>query len=216
MKRLSIIFLTGIILSGCTQNRLSSDSPITKEEHIYPFKSAILKFVFEDRGTQGEREIYIDDWGTLYAEHVSRELRNDDMVEEHIIRRGTDVYTQDFEKNIFVKTIENNPHNESVDLKELSKEHGDTDKAIEWLDSQGIHLLGNDKVLGYDCQVLQEKQGPIVCKKWIYKGVPLKIVEYLDPYMHGVRDENVTDIQFDINIDPNYFKLPDGIEIVSP
>ena len=31
--------------------------------------------------------------------------------------------------------------------------------------------------------------------------------------MHSVREENVTDIQFDVSIDPNHFKLPDGIEI---
>ena len=214
MNKLIFILIIGIILSGCYQDKLALNSSEKNEEHIYPFRSAILKYVFEDRGTQGNREIYIDDWGTFYAEHVSRELRNDDLVEEIIIRRGSDVYTLDFDKNVFVKSIENNPHNESIDLKKLSKIHGGTEKTLEWLDSQGIHLLGNERFLDYECQILQKKQGPLVCKKWIYKGVPLKIVEYLDPYIHGVRDETVTDFRFDISVDPNHFKLPEGIEIV--
>ena len=214
MKKLMLILMTGIILSGCSQDRLFSNSSEKYGEHIYPFRSAIIKYSYEGRGMEGTRVVYIDNCGALETEHIKQDLRNDDLDERMIIKRGKDIYTVYLINKVAQKSIDSERKAEGIDCKKLTKEHGDLDKALNWLDKQGIHYLGTEEVKGYKCQVIRYEKGPLIRQCWIYNGIALKIHEYLDKYLTHVHDETFTDIQFDVNIDPNKFIVPDGIEII--
>lgn len=211
MKSVFFLLWICLVLAGGCHNQPTDTLVVEQSMEIYPFKSAILQYSFDDRGTEGTRTVYIDNWGELWAEYESRELRNDDLAEKVTIRRGTEVYTIYLEDKVAVKSIESQPKPEGVDLKSLAVIHGSREKALDRLSEKGIRLIGKESVKGYTCQVIERKQGPLVSKRWIYKGVSLRVVEYLGKNLNFVSEENFVEVQFDVPVDPRHFKLPEGI-----
>ncbi len=70
------------------------------------------------------------------------------------------------------------------------------------LESMGGEKAGNDKFLGYDCEVWEFSGG----KQWLYKGLMLK----LEMTMLGITTvTEATTAKFNINVADKFFNLPD-------
>ena len=217
MKNLIIYILIGLTISGCSNKIPPINDSLSKEKElykIYPFKSAIVKYTFEGRGTKGTKVLYIDDWGILWAEYISMELGNDDIVKESTIKNGSLIYNVNLDTNTAVKSSEASRKTDEINLNAIANDFENIDQALSWLDQNGIHLLGSENLNGYDCRVVEYKKGVMIRKCWVYNGLTLKSLEFIDKYLIHIHDENFTEIKLNVSIDPNLFELPAGVKIV--
>ncbi len=208
MKKLHIFILMILVLSACSGN---SQSKLKR----YGVKSGMVQYKITTSGNvmggtisgSGTSSLYFKDWGAVELKEekstktTSMKLFGRSKVDKQSTHTMDKLdngksYSVDFnEKVIYVK---NDPMMEM--MKESGTDAGEAGKKM--LESMGGKKIGNEKYMGYDCEVWSIPGG----KEWIYKGVVLKV----DVQMMGVRTlEEATDVKFDVSVPDSKFELPD-------
>lgn len=205
-----------VLVGGC---RKDSSSQKETDSKIYPFKSAIIKYDFDGgpAGAEGTKVVYIDQWGELLAERKSSSLADDSDLEELVIFRGQDCFTVDYENNIAEKTTVKHRQADGIDLDVLKQDMRGLEQALNHLKENGILLLRDEQYSGFNCQVLDQQKTQVLHEtRWIYQGVALKTVGYLN--LNNERKDTykelLSEIQFDVPVDPECFELPTGLKII--
>ena len=208
MKKLHIFILMILVLSACSGN---SQSKLKR----YGVKSGMVQYKITTSGNvmggtisgSGTASLYFKDWGAVELKEekstktTSMKLFGRSKVDKQSTHTMDKLdngksYSVDFnEKVIYVK---NDPMMEM--MKESGTDAGEAGKKM--LESMGGKKIGNEKYMGYDCEVWSIPGG----KEWIYKGVVLKV----DVQMMGVRTvKEATDVKFDVSVPGSKFELPD-------
>jgi hypothetical protein len=231
MKKLHIIILAlsgMLVISNCNGNE-NGNQPGAEKQSIatdvsakkntikrYMVKSGIVKYKTTIKGKMmgstidgsGTEELYFRDWGALELK------KNDSKQVTHINifgQKKTEVEeTHTIDKLDNGKSYSVDTKNKIIYVKrdpaiEMVKNFGDGDVADvskKMLESMGGKKVGNEKVMGYNCEVWEIPGG----KQWIYKGIPLKF----EMTMMGITTTTVaTEAKFDVNVPDKYFELPD-------
>ncbi len=182
----------------------------------YNVKSGIVKYKTDIKGKvmgstikgSGTEALYFKDWGAVELK------KTDEKKTTHINIFGQK--KTEVEETHTINKLDNGK-SYSVDMKnkiiyvrrdpamEMIKTFGNGDAAKtgeKMLESIGGKKTGQEKILGYTCDVWQIPGG----KQWIYKGVPLKF----QMTVMGITTTNeATEAKFDTTVPDTYFKLPD-------
>ncbi len=182
----------------------------------YAVKSGIVKYKTTINGKvmgqtvsgEGTEELYFKNWGAL-------ELKKEDSKKTTKINMFGQKKTE-VEEIHTINKLDNgksysvNFKNKTIFLRrdpamEMMKtfNNGDVESAgKKMLESIGGKKIGNENILGYNCEVWQIPGG----KQWIYKGLPLK----LEVSMMGIKTINeATSARFNTSVPDKYFELPD-------
>lgn len=168
----------------------------------YELKSAIIEYEIKGSGLvmgakallNGTSNLYFKDYGNieLIEEKIAQTIMGE-KEEEHTISKlvGNKVYTVDFEDEVIYeqKILLDDDNNPILNMK-------DSD-----LISMGAKKIGNEKILGYLCDIWELGED----KLSIYKSIPLKIVSVA---MGITQIQEAKVAKFDIKIDDEKFKLP--------
>ena len=214
IKVLFLFCVAGVL--GCTPQDTMIQSKPKEPSPIYPFKSAVITYFFEGgrNATEGTKTIYIDQWGKFQAEKIDSNLANDDRRVEWTITRDHVQYSFNEEDMRLVKThlMERKP--DGIDLDALAYEKGGLKEALVQLREEGTQILLDEQVAGYPCQVIDQKLTNVLHeKRWIYQGIALKRLRYLNmpnELVEGLK-EIATHIEFDCPVELSVFELPDGL-----
>lgn len=210
MKNLSIIFL---LLFAITSYNGSSQNKLKR----YDVKSGIVEYVTSTSGKMmgstisgsGTGKLFFKDWGAveLKEEQSSQTTtikifgRGKTKTEStHTINKldNGESYLVDFEK----KQIYAN-RDMAMDMTKAFQPDADAGEVGKsMLESMGGKKVGNEKFLGYNCEVWELAGG----KQWIYKGVMLKL-EMTTLGITTITEAKTAD--FEGSVPDNYFKLPD-------
>jgi hypothetical protein len=170
----------------------------------YQVKSGIVEYQISGGGnimginseTKGESKLIFKDWGNLelHDEKSSTTTLGHTETNHNITKIDhAKFYSVDFEKRVI---IEHSP--------ELLKQMSDKDMTKmgkEMMESMGGKKIGNEKLLGYNCEIWEMMD----TKTWIYKGIPLKS----EANIMGMKHLQVaTKAKFNISISNKEFKLP--------
>jgi len=142
----------------------------------------------------GKSSLVFKDYGSLELSHekFSQDIMGDKEITEDITKfDGGMVYSVDLEEKIIYKQkIPLDSDDPALSL-----------KGKKSLAALGGKKIGNEKVLGYDCEIW-ELSG---VKTWMYKAVPLKT----ETKVMGIKQTQVaSSVKFDISISEDKFKLP--------
>lgn len=168
----------------------------------YELKSAIIEYEIKGFGLvmgakallSGTSNLYFKDYGNieLIEEKIAQTIMGE-KEEEHTISKlvGNKVYTVDFEDEVIYeqKILLDDNNNPILNMK-------DSD-----LISMGAKKIGNEKILGYLCDIWELGED----KLSIYKSIPLKIVSVA---MGITQIQEAKVAKFNIEIDDEKFKLP--------
>ena len=217
MKKLNLLLLFIITLTSCTGNSQSNTSKNSNDKKLkrYDVKSGIVKYKTTTSGKvmggtvkgSGTESLYFKDWGAVeLREKKSKQTTNVNVFgmkktqtdETHTMDKldNGKSYSVDFkDKVIYV--------NDDMAMTMMKQSGTDAGKAgKEMLKSMGGKKIGNEKVLGYNCEVWSVMGG----KQWIYKGVMLK----LEMEMMGLKTvTEAVSAKFNVSVPDSKFKLPD-------
>jgi hypothetical protein len=156
----------------------------------------------------GTEDLYFKNWGDLELKKTDEKKtthinifgqKKTEVDEAHTINKldNGKSYTVDMKNKIIY--VQRDPAMEM--MKTFGK--GDVEKTGEkMLESMGGKKVGQEKILGYTCDVWEIPGG----KQWIYKGIPLK----LQMTVMGITTTNeATSAEFNKSVPDKYFKLPD-------
>ena len=209
MKNLHIfILLTTIFLVSCTGNSQNKLKRYDVKSGIVQYKTTISGNIMGSKITgSGTESLYFKDWGALeLKEEKSKKtthinvfgMKKTQTDETHTIDKldNGKSYSVDFdEKVIYVKDDD-----AMQMMKQTGTDAGEAGKNM--LEAMGGKKTGNEKVLGYDCEVWSMPGG----KQWIYKGVLLKI----DMKIMGTRTlTEAVSADFNVSVPDSKFELPD-------
>jgi len=223
MKKLSIILSLFIVITSCKGNEnKSADSLATKTEKQenklkrYEAKSGIIQYKMTMNGNvmgsqikgSGTESLYFKDWGSLeLLEEKSTTTTttnifgqtNTETTSVHKISKldNGESYHVDFDKKtIFLR------RDMAMDMNTVFA-GGDVNKTgKQMLEGMGGKMIGNEKFLGYNCEVWDI----MGAKQLMYKGAVLK----LEMTMMGITTiKEATSAKFDVSVSDKYFKLPD-------
>ena len=208
MKKISIILSLAVLLVSCNGN---SQNTLKR----YEVKSGIIKYTSTISGKvlggkvkgSGTEDLYFKNWGAveLKEEQSSQTITMKFFGREKIETTSTHVmnkldngesYLADFDKKIIYAT-----RDLAMDMmKQSNTDAGETGKNM--LESVGGKIVGNENILGYNCEVWDINGA----KQWMYKGVVLK----MDITVFGIRTlMEATSAKFDVSVTDANFKLPD-------
>lgn len=220
MKKLSIILSLFIIITSCkgNENKDKSGKKSAKQENQlkrYDVKSGIVSYKTSMSGNvmgstitgSGTQSLYFKNWGALeLSEEESTQTttveifgnKNVQNTHSHIINKldnGKSYHADMDKKQIFLRR---DPMMEM--MKQTNTDAGETGKNI--LESMGGKKIGEEKFLGYDCEVW-DLMG---AKQWLHKGIMLKI----EMTVMGIKTiTEATSAKFNVNVPDKHFKLPD-------
>jgi hypothetical protein len=210
MKKFTIILSLLFAMAGCTgnaQNKLKR----------YNVKSGIVEYVTTTSGKvmgstvsgSGTEKLYFKDWGavelkeTESSQTTSMKIFGKGKAEtknSHTINKldNGESYTVDFDKKQIYAG-----RDMVMDMSKNFQPNGDAGEMGEsMLESMGGKKIGNEKFLGYSCDVWELLGG----KQWIYKGVMLK----MEMTTLGIKSlTEATSAKFDVSVADSHFKLPD-------
>lgn len=227
MKR-NILYLMGVIsiftLLSCNgndntnQQELATQTSNENEPSFkrYGLKSGMVHYKTKIKGKvmgstingSGTEELYFKNWGAIELKKTDEKKtthinifgqKKTEVEENHTINKldNGKSYSVDMKNKIIY--VQRDPAMEMV--KTFGK--GDAEKTGEkMLESLGGKKTGQDKILGYTCDVWEIPGG----KQWIYKGIPLK----LQMTVMGITTTNeAVKAEFNRPVPDKYFKLPD-------
>ena len=218
MKKLNLLLLIIIVLTSCnsnSQNKTGKNSSSNNKLKRYDVKSGIVHYKTTTSGKvmggtvkgSGTESLYFKDWGAIeLKETKSKQTTNVNVFgmkqtqtdETHTMDKldNGKSYSVDFKDKVIYE-------GDDMAMTMMKQSGTDAGKAgKDMLKSMGGKKTGNEKVLGYNCEVWTVPGG----KEWLYKGVVLKI----DMNVMGVRTiQEATDAKFNISVPDSKFKLPD-------
>lgn len=210
MKKLSIILLLFIAMSGCNakeQDKLKR----------YDVKSGIVKYVTTISGKvmsstiqgSGIENLYFKDWGLVElkeeksSQTTTTKLFGKKSVDEsntHTIHKldNGESYIVDFDNQKIMVSKDM-----TMEMTKAFYPNADAgDLGENALESMGGSKIGIESILGYSCDVWEISGG----KQWLYKGVMLKL-EMTVFGITTITKANTAD--FDTSISDKHFDLPD-------
>ncbi len=223
MKKVSIIIALFIVIVSCKGNetKVSNDTKSKTEKQDpklkrYEIKSGIVHYKSTVSGKvmgsvisgSGTEDIFFKDWGALeLVETKATQTTNTNIFGQkksettntHTIAKldNGESYHVDFnKKQIFLR------RDMGMDMTKTFQPNADAGKVGKsMLESMGGKKVGNEKFLGYDCEVWDV----MGAKQWMYKGVVLK----LEMTVMGIKTiKEATSAKFDINVPDTKFQLP--------
>ena len=218
MKKITFLLSFLIMFTACKGNEdKTKDDNAAQETKLkrYDVKSGIVEYKTTISGSvmggtvtgSGTQSLYFKNWGAL-------ELRKENSTQTTSIKVFGKENKQTTKTNIIDKLDNGESYHVDMDkkqtylsrdpmmdiMKQTGTDAGHAGKKM--LESMGGKLVGNEKFMGYDCEIWEIMGG----KQWIYKGVMLK----LEMTMMGVKTvTEATTAKFDVSVADNYFKLPD-------
>lgn len=168
----------------------------------YEFKSG--KVVYESSGSiTGTETMYFDNYGMLEVKYTKSTL---DMMG---IKRVTDAKV--IMKDKWVYTIDKTTGEANKmenPIYSMFPEGGDLEKGgKELMISMGGKKIGIETILGKECEIWEIKK--LMSKVWVWKSIPLKS----EVNMMGISINQIaTSVEVDIDVSPNEFKIPEGVE----
>lgn len=178
---------------------------LSAETKRYEVKSGIIEYSITHSGNMmgmqtqgsGKAKTVFKEWGSV--ELHSEESQTSTMgMKEHDkqmtkIEDGI-VYTVDFDQKVIYK--------QSIEALANSGDKDFVSAGKEMLTSMGGKKIGEDKFMGYDCEVWEM----MTVKIWLHKGVMLKT----EADMMGIKNTMVaTKVELDVSVPDDAFKLPD-------
>ena len=171
----------------------------------YEVKSGVIDYTISGSGemmgikTQmsGTNKVIFKEWGNIELHHntsksvvMGREEHTKDTTK---IENGK-VYVVDYDQKIIVEYETSKlMHTQYKDLAKSSK---------EMLNEMGGKKVGEESILGYECEVWEMPQ----IKLWLYKGIALKS----EANIMGITNTmEATNVQLDVSISDDQLKLPD-------
>jgi len=223
MKPLFLFITLVGLLSSCDGNSsntndalaLNTNSQTTKLKR-YEVKSAIVKYKTVISGKvlgstisgSGTESLFFKDWGNVELKETQQTQTTHSKFFGKEKTETTETHTMnklDNGKSYFVD-FENKTITLSRDMAmEMTKTFADGDvnkTGKEMLESMGGKVVGQESILGYNCDIWDV----MGAKQWIYKGLPLKV----EVNMMGINTTTTaTSAKFDVNVADTYFDLPD-------
>jgi hypothetical protein len=217
MKKFVIVLSTVLLFISCGKSE-SEKSVVDAKYKRYDVKSGIVKYTTKISGKvmgstisgDGESSLYFKDWGaTELKEEKSSQITNisilgqkkKDIVKNHTMTKIDHgiVYTVDFDNKVINKM-------ESMGMELMGNE--DAGKlGKQMMETMGGKKIGNEKFMGYDCEVW-DLHG---MKQYLYKGIPLKS----EISIMGITTvTEATSAKFDTKVSDSKFKLPEYKEVV--
>jgi hypothetical protein len=224
MKKLSIILALFVVIVSCKGNeaKAADGKTIQSEKQDpklkrYEVKSGIIHYKSSVSGKvmgsvitgSGTEDVYFKDWGAIeLIETKATQTTNTNIFGQkstettntHTIAKlnNGESYHVDFDKKqIFLR------RDMAMDMTKVFQPNADAGKVgKDMLEGMGGKKIGNEKFLGYDCEVWDIMGG----KQWMYKGVVLK----LEMTVMGIKTvKEATSAKFGVTVADKYFKLPD-------
>lgn len=223
MKKISILLSFLIITISCKGNENKTDDSLSvansnKQEEMlkrYDVKSGIVSYQTTISGKvmgstvkgSGASSLYFKNWGGLeLREEESNQITtvsimghtNTEKTHSHVMNKldNGESYLADFEKKQI--TVRRDP---MMDIINQSGSNA-SDVGKKMLESMGGKMIGQEKFMGYNCEIWEIMGG----KQWVYKGVMLKI----DMSVMGIRTvTEAISAKFDVSVADKYFELPD-------
>ena len=222
MKKLSIILSLFIIIVSCkgNENKDKTDKKSAKKENQlkrYDIKSGMIAYKTTISGEvmgsvitgSGTENLYFKNWGAVeLREEQSTQTtntnifgqKNSETTESHVMYKldNGDSYQVDFDKKEIV--MQKDLAMELTKTFQKNADAGEAGKSM--LESMGGKKIGEEKFLGYDCEIW-DLMG---AKQWIHKDIMLK----LEMNMMGIKTlKEATSVKFKVNVPDKNFKLPD-------
>ncbi len=222
MKKFSIILSLLVITISCKGNENKDQDDVSgtsnqQEQTLkrYSVKSGIVSYQTTISGSviggtvkgRGTSSLYFKNWGRLeLREEESNQTTtvsvmghtNTQKNHVHVMNKldNGESYLADFEKKQI--TVGRDP---MTDLFKQSNTNA-TESTKSMLESMGGKKVGDESILGYDCEIWDV----MGAKQWIYKGVMLK----MEVTVLGIKTitEAIT-AKFDIAVGDSKFQLPD-------
>ena len=167
-----------------------------QEEARYGFKSATVKKTIEMMGQKFEGVSYIDDYGNVESAMIMNVIRT--------VQRGNTFTTVDMNRKVGSKEV--------VKEKQLNY----MNITPEDIEKNEIKELEDEEFLGKMCKKYSMKsirmEKKVDAVTWTWKGLVLKAVYYLED-KSIMATEYVTEIQVDVDIDPENFTIPADAKI---
>ena len=168
----------------------------------YQFESG--KVVYETSGSMtGTETMYFDDYGMLELKETKATLEMmgiKQVTDTKVLMNGKWIYTID--KNSGEANKMENP------LYSMFPEGGDLEKVgEEMMINMGGKKIGSETLLGKECDIWEIKK--LMSKVWVWKSIPIKSVVN----MMGMNITQIaTNVEVDISVSPDKFKIPEGVE----
>lgn len=208
MKRISIILSLIVVFVSCDGN---SQNQLKR----YEVKSGIVKYTSTISGKvmgskiagSGTENLFFKDWGALElreeqsSQTTTVKFFGREKVETtstHVINKldNGESYLANFDTKII--TVSRDP---MMDMMKKSNTNA-TEAGKNMLESMGGEKVGNESVLGHNCEVWDV----MGAKQWLYKGVMLK----MEVTVMGVKTiTEATSAKFNVSVADSNFKLPD-------
>ena len=210
-----IIFLSIIVVSLITiEKTYASEQNKLKR---YELKSGIVQYKSTTSGKvlgstvtgSGTESLYFKDWGAIeLIEETSSQTTNtkifgrksSETTNTHTINKldNGKSYHVDFDRNKITLT-----RDMAMDMTTAFHPDGDAGEVGKsMLESMGGEKVGNEKFLGYDCEIW-DLMGT---KQWIYKGITLKTAVTL---LGITTTKEATSATFNESVADKHFDLPD-------
>ena len=206
------LFLLVLFLFSCGGN--GQDGSTGAKLKRYDVKSGMVEYKTTISGKtmggtvkgSGTESLYFKDWGAVeLREKKSKQTTNVNVFGMNKTQTSTThtmnkldngkSYSVDFNEKVIYTGNDmamNMMKNTGTDAGKAGK---------EMLESMGGKKVGNEKVLGYNCEVWSVPGG----KMWVYKGVLLK----MDMTVMGVRSlTEAVSAKFNVSVPDSKFKLP--------
>ena len=207
MRKLSILLSFAIALISCNGN---SQNQLKR----YEVKSGIVKYTSTISGKilgskiagSGTENLFFNNWGSLELKESASEQTTTvkifgkekiETTSTHVINKldNGESYLADFDTKII--TVGRDP---MMDMMKQSNTNA-TEVGKNMLESMGGKKVGNESVLGHNCEVWDV----MGAKQWLYKGVMLK----MEVTVLGIKTiTQATSAKFDISVADVNFKLP--------
>lgn len=206
VKYLSILFFVSVIVSCDKDDDLQS-----KDIKRYNVESGIVHYETSISGPyvngSGTEDLYFKKWGALEINFEDKSettsFFNENGIEVLTTEDARNAYKIDNEKIYVVDYAAGVIYTKEDPLIEYMRQNNldALEAGRETMISMGGVQLGNEKILGHDCEVWDL----LGVKQWIYKGITLKVVTN----MAGITIiKEATSIKFDVSVANSYFELP--------
>ncbi len=220
MKKLNLLILLLALTISCKGNENKDSLTVTdKQENKlkrYEVKSGIVQYTSTISGKvlgsvikgSGSESLFFRDWGAVeLVEEQSNQTTNTkifgkkstETTNTHTMSKldNGESYHVDFdEKQIYLR------RDMAMDMTKIFHPNADAgDVGKNMLESVGGKKTGNEKVLGYDCEIWDISGA----KQWMYKGVVLRLKMTL---MGITTVKEATSAKFNVSIADKHFKLP--------
>jgi len=208
MKKISILLSLFVLLISCNGNSQNKLKRYHVKSGIIKYKTTILGKVLGSKITgSGSESLYFKDYGAIELKEeqstkitkmkfFGREKVKTDKAHTITKLDNGESYVADFK----TKTITANRDLGMDMMKQSNTDAGEAGKSM--LEAMGGEKIGNESVLGYNCELWKVPGG----KQWIYKGVMLKI----DMEVLGIKTvTEATSAKFNVSVANSNFKLPD-------